>query len=53
MKSQKYRCKDKPNDEFEIVMPYHIELPAQVRVRYPDEDFREYVFWSDGKPVYH
>lgn len=45
MKSQKYGCKDKPGDIIEVSVPKHIELPFQITVRYPDEDYKDYTFW--------
>lgn len=47
MKTQKYGSKEHPGDIVEITVPDHIELPVQIRVRYPEEDFRDDVFWWD------
>lgn len=44
MKTQKYGCKDN-DDIVTVTVPDHIELPAQITVRYPDEDFKDRTFW--------
>jgi hypothetical protein len=45
MASQKYGHPDKPGDIIVILVPDNVETPASIEVRYPDEDYRSYVFW--------
>lgn len=51
MKTQRYGCKDKPGALVTVSVPLDVEYPSQISVRYPDEDYREYVFWWHDAPA--
>lgn len=53
MKSMKYGSKEKPDDLVEITVPDHIELPARIEVRYPDNDYESQVFWGLPNTIIH
>lgn len=50
-RTQRYGCKDKPGALVTVTVPADAETPAQIAVRYPDEDYREYVFWWHDEPA--
>lgn len=50
-RTQRYGCKDKPGAVVTLTVPADAETPAQIEIRYPDEDYRRYVFWWHYAPV--
>lgn len=48
MVTAEYRASDS-DEKVYVSVPEHMELPNFIRVRNPEEDYRDYKFWFAGR----